>query len=187
MPKSAEPIAIVGMQCLYPGAASLEHYWRNIVRGVEAVREVPPARWRPDDYDLVHARKGGFLDGLTAFDPLEYGIMPAAVQNGDPEQFLVYGVIHGALRDAARGREFGATGVSTPATPDLDGLTPRTEVVIGRGGYNGNTIESAYLRMEFVAQVGELLGQLVPGASKETITEIRKLLATAFPHKGTTE
>src|SRR4051794_19167407 len=96
MTTPAEPIAIVGMQCLYPGAGNLEAYWRNILRGVCAVGEVPASRWNPDDYDLIHARRGGFLEGLTAFDPLEYGIMPAAVQHGDPEQFLVYSVIHGA-------------------------------------------------------------------------------------------
>ncbi|MFO0843634.1 MAG: beta-ketoacyl synthase N-terminal-like domain-containing protein [Gemmataceae bacterium] len=188
MNKNAEPIAIVGMQCLYPGAGGLEAYWSNILRGVEAVREVPPSRWDPEDYDLIQARKrGGFLEGLTSFDPLEYGIMPAAVRDGDPEQFLVYGVVHGALRDAMSGREFRATGVSKPPTPELTSLTPRTEVVIGRGGYNGNTIEAAYLLMEFVAQAGELLSQLVPGITKEKRTEIRKLLASAFPSKPTTE
>ncbi|MFO0879629.1 MAG: beta-ketoacyl synthase N-terminal-like domain-containing protein [Gemmataceae bacterium] len=187
MSASCEPIAIVGMQCLYPGAGNLESYWRNIALGVDAIREVPPSRWNPSDYDLIHSRHGGFLDGLTAFDPLDYGIMPASVQNGDPEQFLVYGVIHGALRDMLTGRQFRATGISSPGTAAVDPLTPRTEVVIGRGGYNGNTIEMAYLRMEFVAQVGELLGQLIPGVSREKLNEIRNLLATAFPHRGNTE
>src|SRR5438270_5371332 len=134
-----EPIAIVGMQCLYPGAGGLEAYWRNICRGVDATRDVPQARWDPADYDLVKARRGGFLDGLTAFDPLEHGIMPAAVQNGDPEQFLVFGVVHGALRDMARGRRFRETGRACPAAPEAGPLPRRTEVVIGRGGYNGNT------------------------------------------------
>jgi acyl transferase domain-containing protein len=188
MTTSAEPIAIVGMQCLYPGAGGLEAYWANIVRGVDAVREVPPSRWDPEDYDPIRARRrGGFLEGLTSFDPLEYGIMPAAVRDGDPEQFLVYGVVHGALRDAMRGRDFRATGVSKPPTPALTELTPRTEVVIGRGGYNGNTIEAAYLLMEFVAQAGDLLAQLVPGITREKRNEIRQLLASAFPARPTTE
>ncbi len=187
MTTAAEPIAIVGMQCLYPGAANLEAYWSNLVRGVDAVREVPPSRWRAEEYDRIHARRGGFLEGLTQFDPLEYGIMPAAVQDGDPEQFLVYAVVHGALRDMQRGRHFRATGVASPPSPQLTDLPARAEVVIGRGGYNGNTIEAAYLLMEFVNQVGELLSAIVPDCSPQKRIEIRKLLATAFPKAPTTE
>lgn len=181
-----EPIAIVGMQCLFPGAGDLEAYWRNIVRGVDSIRDIPPSRWNPDDYDLLPLRRGGFIEGLTSFDPLEHGIMPAAVEQGDPEQFLVFAVIHGALRDVARGRAFHQSGTSTASAVE-ESLTTRTELVIGRGGYSGSTVETAYLRLEFVTQMGELLARLVPGASPSLLKEIRQLLATAFPARASTE
>ncbi len=181
-----EGIAIVGMQCLFPGAANLAEYWRNIVRGSDAIRTVPELRWRPADYDLVQATRGGFIEGLTEFDPLEHGIMPASVQDGDPEHFLVFAMIHSALNDVARGQAFCRTGV-VPTESQLGTLPQRTEVVIGRGGYNGNTIERAYLRIEFVAQFTELLTRLAPGASAQTTDEIRRLIASAFPRQGTAD
>jgi acyl transferase domain-containing protein len=43
--------AIVGMACLFPGAPDMDRYWRNIVDGVDAIGEVPAARWDPVFYD----------------------------------------------------------------------------------------------------------------------------------------
>ena len=34
-----EPIAIIGMACLFPQAPDLASFWRNIVAGVDAVSE----------------------------------------------------------------------------------------------------------------------------------------------------
>ena len=102
-PAPPEPIAIVGMECIFPGAADLAAFWSNIVLGVDATREIPESRWNARAYGLAGAR-GGFLDGLTEFDPLPLGVMPASVEQGDAEQFLVLSVIHRALRDAEKGR-----------------------------------------------------------------------------------
>src|SRR3954471_585301 len=144
---NAEPIAIVGMECVFPGARNLEAFWRNIVQGVDAIREVPPSRFDPKEYGLGEVR-GGFLDGLAEFDPVPLGIMPNAVEEGDPEQFLVLGVVHGALRNAESARK------SKPATAATGERKTgeRTEVVVGRGGYLGNSVEHMYLRTEVVAQ-----------------------------------
>ena len=48
-----EPIAIVGMGGVFPGAASLEDYWRLIEEGRDACREVPPGRWLLDAQAIV--------------------------------------------------------------------------------------------------------------------------------------
>ena len=45
------PIAIVGMGGVFPGASSLDHFWRNIVDGVDVSREPPPGRWVLDASD----------------------------------------------------------------------------------------------------------------------------------------
>src|SRR5579859_3849255 len=47
----AEPIAIIGMACRFPGgASSLEAFWDLLQRGGEAITEVPAERWRSEDY-----------------------------------------------------------------------------------------------------------------------------------------
>ena len=46
----AEPIAIVGMACIYPGSPDLESYWTNILEGGDFVREVPEERWSASTY-----------------------------------------------------------------------------------------------------------------------------------------
>jgi len=40
-----EPVAIIGMDCIFPGAPDLERYWHNIQQGVDAIAEVPEHRW----------------------------------------------------------------------------------------------------------------------------------------------
>ena len=44
-------IAIIGLAGRYPGAESLEDFWRLLREGREAVTEVPPERW---DVDAFH-------------------------------------------------------------------------------------------------------------------------------------
>ncbi|HYS35243.1 MAG TPA: beta-ketoacyl synthase N-terminal-like domain-containing protein, partial [Pseudonocardiaceae bacterium] len=77
----SEPIAIIGMSVLFPGAHSLESYWRNLVDGHDAITDVPANRWKPVHYDPEHAdrpdrvycRRGGFVDELADFDALRFG------------------------------------------------------------------------------------------------------------------
>lgn len=100
-------IAIVGMACVMPGANDLRAYWQNILREVEAIREVTPDRWRPEDYfdpkrakqDKVYSKWGGFLDDI-AFDPASYGIPPASLASIEPVQMLALHVASKALEDA---------------------------------------------------------------------------------------
>lgn len=44
-----EPIAIVGMACIFPGAPDLATYWANILNGVDAVGEAEPG-WGAQRY-----------------------------------------------------------------------------------------------------------------------------------------
>lgn len=104
----SEPIAIVGMACIYPGAADLESYWGNIVAGRDLVREVPASRWNAELYyqagEEVGAGKtpskwGGFIDPQP-FDPLRYGIPPQSLAAIEPVQLLSLEVASRALQDA---------------------------------------------------------------------------------------
>jgi acyl transferase domain-containing protein/NAD(P)H-dependent flavin oxidoreductase YrpB (nitropropane dioxygenase family) len=106
-PAPHDDIAIVGMACNFPRAQGLRAYWQNIVRGVDAVREVSDDRWssallfdeRRGVPDKVYAKWGGFLDDI-AFDPQRYGIAPATLASIEPAQLLTLEVARQALEDA---------------------------------------------------------------------------------------
>jgi acyl transferase domain-containing protein/phosphopantetheinyl transferase (holo-ACP synthase) len=203
------------MGCIFPGARDLASYWKNIVTGTSAIRDIPQSRWNPANYDLKCGR-GGFIDGLTDLDPLALGIMPAAVQEGDAEQFLVFSVIHSSLRDAERGRLHGAQHNGDANNASANGASAngafangafangshkaprrsepafareapeRTDVVIGRGGGPlANNVEVGYLRMEGIAQIMELLRQASPHLSPDELAEIRRRLVDSVPRQTT--
>ncbi|WP_322768255.1 polyketide synthase, partial [Frankia sp. Cr1] len=103
-------VAVVGMACVFPGAADADEYWANIVGGLDAVTEVPGSRWDPNLYydpdtgprdagRRVPSKWGGFLAPLP-FDALSFGIPPKALSSIDPGQLLALAVAARALRDA---------------------------------------------------------------------------------------
>lgn len=168
-------IAIVGMGCRFPGAADLFAYWANILANRDQTREVPADRWPIDIFhdpdsnanDRVAGRRGGYLDAPVPFDPSEHGIMPLAVDGGEPEQFLVLDAARAALADAE-------------LDPDrLDGL--RVEVVVGRGNYfnRGNLTRLQHGRI--IAQTTGLLAAIHPEWTAEDLEALRQDLKSSLP------
>lgn len=100
-------IAIIGMSCYYPDAASLEEYWENILQGHYAVREIPQSHWDwrlfydedPKTRDRIISKWGGFLKDIK-FDPLRYGITPRSMEVIEPLQLLTLEAVYLALEDA---------------------------------------------------------------------------------------
>ncbi len=96
-------IAIVGMACVFPGAPDLPAFWSNVLRGADAVTEVPDQRWDKEIYaDRSTSRWGGFLPPV-AFDPLSYGIPPQSMGSIDPAQLVSLQTARRALEDAGYG------------------------------------------------------------------------------------
>ena len=89
------PIAIIGIGCLFPEADSVESYWANLKNGVDAISDVPPTHWRPEDYfdadpkkpDHTYATRGGFLSPVD-FPALDFGIAPNVLEATDTTQLL---------------------------------------------------------------------------------------------------
>ncbi|NWG70392.1 MAG: SDR family NAD(P)-dependent oxidoreductase [Parvularculaceae bacterium] len=100
-------IAIVGVSAILPGAASAEDYWRNILRKVDAVGEIPIERWDVSDYfdpdrnarDKIYSRWGGFVPDIR-FDPAAFGMPPNSVPSIDPLQLMALAAIRDAIDDA---------------------------------------------------------------------------------------
>ncbi|MET0791814.1 MAG: type I polyketide synthase, partial [Polyangiaceae bacterium] len=110
----AEPIAVVGMGCRFPGGAdSPEAYWALLRDGVDAVREIPGDRWDvPGLYDpdpaapaKMSARCGGFLDRVDLFDAPFFGILGREAERMDPQHRVFLEVAIDALDHAGLSRE----------------------------------------------------------------------------------
>jgi acyl transferase domain-containing protein/acyl carrier protein len=108
---AAEPIAIVGMGCRFPGGArDPERFWRLLRDGIEGVRDVPAERWDKDAwYDpdpeapgKMRTRRGGFLEGAAEFDAAFFGISPREAKCMDPQHRLLLEVAWEALEDAGQ-------------------------------------------------------------------------------------
>lgn len=119
-----EPIAIVGMSCLFPGDAAgdadtPEAFGRLLAQGYDAVAAIPAERaawWRsrhgagrePRTPDLTHATL--LQRDIFAFDRELFGLTPAEARMTDPQHRLLLELSWQALLDAGLNpRELGGT------------------------------------------------------------------------------
>ena len=106
---SAEPIAIVGMACQFPGGCSdPESYWKFLAEGRSAIQPTPP-----DRAEGMTGTFGSYLETTDQFDATFFGISPKEAQSIDPQQRLLleltwHAFESGNLRpDAFAGKEVG--------------------------------------------------------------------------------
>ncbi|MCS4301195.1 type I polyketide synthase [Chryseobacterium sp. BIGb0232] len=141
-------IAIVGMECIFPGAKNLDEFWRNIILGKDSVTEVPDERWNKDLYykpdsdesDVSHSKWGGFIPKID-FDPLTFGIPPQSLAAIEPTQLLTLLVAKRAMEDAGYGEKH----------------INRENISVIIGAEGGNDLANSYSFRGFYKQVfGEL-------------------------------
>ncbi|MEU7821733.1 type I polyketide synthase [Catellatospora sp. NPDC049133] len=100
-------IAIVGMACRYPDAASPRQLWENAVSGRRAFRRLPDVRMRLADYydadpsvpDRFYARNAAVIEGYE-FDRIAYKVAGSTYRSTDLTHWLALDVAAMALADA---------------------------------------------------------------------------------------
>ncbi|MFI6802368.1 type I polyketide synthase [Streptosporangium canum] len=127
-------IAIVGMACRYPDAASPRELWENALAGRRAFRRLPDVRMRLEDYwdadpatpDRFYARNAAVIEGYE-FDRIAYKIAGSTYRSTDLTHWLALDMASLALADAG--------------FPSGEGLPrERTSVVVG------NTLTGEFTR-----------------------------------------
>ena len=101
------PIAVVGIDCRFPGAPDKDAFWRLLMDGVVTDTEVPLQRWDIDAYyhpdgvaGSMNTRRAHFIDDVDAFDYDFFGIAPIEAAALDPQQRLLLQASWRALEDA---------------------------------------------------------------------------------------
>jgi acyl transferase domain-containing protein/7-keto-8-aminopelargonate synthetase-like enzyme/acyl carrier protein len=107
---NAEPIAVVGMGCRFPGGVSNpDEFWRLLREGRDAIVDIASAgRWNADAYydadpdapGKMSVQHGGFLQDVDQFDAQFFGISPREAAVLDPQQRLLMEVTWEALENA---------------------------------------------------------------------------------------
>jgi 3-oxoacyl-(acyl-carrier-protein) synthase/phosphopantetheinyl transferase len=170
-------IAIIGMACVFPGAPTLDDYWHNIVNGVDAITDVPAARWDASFYDpdssaidRFYCKRGGFIDAYTAFDATAYGVMPKAAAAADPDQMLTLKIGYAALADAGYAERPFARAT--------------TGVIVGRGNY----VSAGTLRLEqhvrLLPQLLQTLRDLFPDLPDAALEQARARVQSELSYYG---
>ncbi|MER6154255.1 amino acid adenylation domain-containing protein [Streptomyces sp. NPDC001868] len=96
----AGALAVVGMACRFPGAATPDEFWRNLADGVSSVGDAPAGRrgwahlWSEDEADEAPM---GWVDGVEYFDPARFGLTDREARRLDPLQRVLLSVTAEAL------------------------------------------------------------------------------------------
>ena len=105
-----EPIAIIGMSCLFPDASTLTDYWSNLLSGRTSIQALPPERWSVEDHwteggpgnvpeGRTYAKIGAFVNEFE-FNWRRWRVPPATLGQIDPCQQWAVETAAAALEDA---------------------------------------------------------------------------------------
>ncbi|WP_299411722.1 type I polyketide synthase [Acaryochloris sp. IP29b_bin.148] len=96
-------IAIVGLDCRFPGADGPEAFWQLLDQGIDAIQIMPEERWAPAQSPHGTADQwGGFLKGIDQFDAELFGITPREAEKIDPQHRLLLEVAWSAFERAGQ-------------------------------------------------------------------------------------
>jgi acyl transferase domain-containing protein len=117
-------VAIIGMSGRFPGAQSIEEFWRNLRQGVESVSLIELGAGNANSgpngsVGAVRREPGGRLEGADLFDASFFGISPREAEATDPQHRVFLECAWEALEIAGYAAESfpGSIGVFAGASP----------------------------------------------------------------------
>jgi len=169
--KDREPIAVIGMSCIFPQAPDVKSFWQNILNGVCAIGD-PLPEWEKNRYldsDRISTAKGGYLKDLYRFNPRTFGIMPSSLDGGEPDQLLALQVARDALSDAG----------SRYLEDSFDHQD--TGIVLGHSTYFHRGQVNIAQHNICLDQTLEILRAAMPSMTDEQYADIKKTLQKQLP------
>ena len=106
-------IAIIGVSGRYPGANSIDDFWKVLKEGTDCITEIPKDRWDHSIYynpdknmnGKTYSKWGGFIDDVDKFEPLFFNISPHEAELMDPQERLFLQCAYESMEDAGYTRE----------------------------------------------------------------------------------
>ena len=164
-----EPVAIIGMGVVLPGASNVGQYWHNLMTGADAITDIPEHRRDPGFHgtagtapDRTHGQRGGFVAETVNFDPLAFGIPPSDLDGIEPDQITALAAAAAAIEDAG-----GSSALGDRA---------KAGVILGRGGYFSPGLVRFDQRVRTIRQITRTVHELVPSAGPAMLEKIRSAL-----------
>ncbi len=141
-----DAVAIVGMAGRFPGAASVEAFWRNLCAGVESIRTYSDEELRACGLPAATMAQPGFvkagalLDEVDRFEPAFFGFTPREAELLDPQHRLFLECAWEALETAGYDpgryrRPIGLFGGTSLNTYLLFNLMPNRPLIESVGFY----------------------------------------------------
>lgn len=103
---AGEPIALIGMDCRFPGARNIQEFWHNLVDGVESISRFDDEELRAagisekDLRDPNYVRAAPVITDIDMFDPAFFGISPREAEVLDPQHRIFLEICYAALQGA---------------------------------------------------------------------------------------
>jgi acyl transferase domain-containing protein/acyl carrier protein len=103
-----DDVAVVGMACDFPGANSIDDYWKLLREGMSGIATAPSNRSMSSRLfkremiksGLPYELKGGFINSFDKFDSDFFAIPPREAKHIDPQQRILLQLVWHALEDA---------------------------------------------------------------------------------------
>jgi enediyne polyketide synthase len=155
---SSPSIAIVGMACVYPDAATPAALWENVLAQRRAFRRVPAERLRLEDYwspdrsapDRTYGTEAAVIEGYE-FDRVAFRVVGSTFRSADLAHWLALDVAARAFADAGfvngQGLPREATGVLLGNT--LTGEFSRANSLRLRWPYVRRVLDAALVKQDW--------------------------------------